>query len=64
MRGTAGNNPSSPFISYLFQRFARLPDIMPARMYADDTQITYADVHVNSIQPNLNHNNYLGNLNN
>ena len=30
-------------------------------MYADDTQITYADVDVNSIQLNLNHD--LGNLN-
>ena len=31
------------------------------RMYADDTYITYADVDVNSIQLNLNHD--LGNLN-
>ena len=31
------------------------------RMYADDTHITYADVDVNSIQLNLNHD--LGNLN-
>ena len=31
------------------------------RMYADDTRITYADVDVNSIQLNLNHD--LGNLN-
>ena len=31
------------------------------RMYADDTHITYADVDVNSIQSNLNHD--LGNLN-
>ena len=31
------------------------------RMYADDTHITYADVDVNSIQLNLNHN--LDNLN-
>ena len=31
------------------------------RMYADDTHITYADVDVNSIQFNLNHD--LGNLN-
>ena len=30
-------------------------------MYADDTHITYADVDVNSIQLNLNHD--LGNLN-
>ena len=30
-------------------------------MYADDTYITYADVDVNSIQLNLNHD--LGNLN-
>ena len=30
-------------------------------MYADDTQIVYADVDVNSIQLNLNHD--LGNLN-
>ena len=32
-----------------------------SRMYADDTHITYADVDVNSIQLNLNHD--LGNLN-
>ena len=31
------------------------------RMYADDTHITYADVDVNSIRLNLNHD--LGNLN-
>ena len=30
-------------------------------MYANDTHITYADVYVNSIQLNLNHD--LGNLN-
>ena len=60
MRGTTGNNPWSPFISYLHQRFAKLPSCQP-RMYADDTHITYADVDVNSIQLNLNHD--LGNLN-
>ena len=31
------------------------------RMYADDTHISYADVDINSIQLNLNHD--LGNLN-
>ena len=60
MRGTTENNPWSPFISYLHQRFAKLPSCQP-RMYADDTHITYADVDVNSIQLNLNHD--LGNLN-
>ena len=35
--------------------------ICQTRMYADDTHITYADVDVNSIQLNLNHD--LGNLN-
>ena len=60
MRGTTGNNPWSPFISYLHQRFAKLPSCQP-RMYADDTHITYADVDVNSTQLNLNH--HLANLN-
>ena len=60
MRGTTGNNPWSPFISYLHQRFAKLPSCQP-RMYADDTHITYADVDVNSIQLNLDH--HLANLN-
>ena len=50
MLGTSGNNSWSPFISYLHQRFAKLPNLMPA-YYVD----------VNSIQLNLNHG--LGNLN-
>ena len=59
MRGTTGNNPWSPFISYLHERFAKLPSCQP-RMYADDTHIIYADFDVNSMTVNLNH--HLGNL--
>ena len=61
MRGTSGNNSWSPFISYLHQRFANCLTSCQPRMYADETHITYADVDVNSIQLNLNHD--LGNLN-
>ena len=39
----------------------KCPTSCQPRMYADDTHITYADVDVNSIQLNLNHD--LGNLN-
>ena len=50
-----------PFYFLFTSRFAKLPNFMPPRMYADDTHITYADVDVNSVRLNLNHD--LGNLN-
>ena len=61
MQGTTGNNRWSPFICYLHQRFAKLPNSCQPTMYVDDTHIAYADVDVNSTQLNLNHD--LGNPN-
>ena len=49
---------------FVFININDLPNCLTScqpRMYADDTYITYADVDVNSIQLNLNHD--LGNLN-
>ena len=60
-RGTSGNN-SGPLLFFIY--INDLPNCLTScqpRMYADDTHITYADVDVNSIQLNLNHD--LGNLN-
>ena len=50
-----------PFLFFIY--INDLPNCLTScqpRMYVDDSHITYADVDVNSIQPNLNHD--LGNL--
>ena len=57
----SGNNSWSLFISYLHHDLPNCLTSCNPRMYADDTHITYADVDVNSVQLNLNHD--LGNLN-
>ena len=49
------------FISYLHHDLPNCLTSCNPRMYADDTHITYADVDVNSVQLNFNHD--LGNLN-
>ena len=61
MPGAARNNPRPLlFLIYINDLQNCLTSCQP-RMYADDTRITYADVNVNPIQLNLNHD--LDNLN-
>ena len=64
MPGTTGREQSLVPFYFLFTSINDLPNCLTScqpRMYADETHITYADVDVNSIQLNLNHN--LDNLN-